>query len=65
LDQILPRLPSVASCSGSATKIDALTDAECRPIVFVRSDGNVADCTVGAHLRARLPICEILHGDKG
>jgi transposase len=27
--------------------------------------GNVADCTAGKLLLARLPPCEILHGDKG
>ena len=27
--------------------------------------GNVADCTAGELLLARLPLCEILHGDKG
>ena len=27
--------------------------------------GHVADCTAGAELLARLPDCEILHGDKG
>ena len=27
--------------------------------------GQVADCTAGAALLARLPDCEILHGDKG
>ena len=27
--------------------------------------GNVADCTAGAALLARLPTCDILHGDKG
>jgi hypothetical protein len=27
--------------------------------------GNVADCVAGAGLLARLPACEILHGDKG
>jgi IS5 family transposase len=27
--------------------------------------GNVADCKAGAELLARLPPCEILHGDKG
>ena len=27
--------------------------------------GNVADCVAGAELLARLPACEILHGDKG
>ena len=27
--------------------------------------GNVADCVAGAELLARLPACEVLHGDKG
>ena len=27
--------------------------------------GNVADCRAGERLLARLPLCEILHGDKG
>ena len=27
--------------------------------------GQVADCTAGAELLARLPSCDILHGDKG
>ena len=27
--------------------------------------GNVADCTAGAELLARMPACNILHGDKG
>ena len=27
--------------------------------------GNVADCTAGAELLARMPACDILHGDKG
>jgi transposase len=27
--------------------------------------GNVADCTAGEELLARLPPCEILHADKG
>jgi transposase len=36
-----------------------------RPIAFMLTGGNVADCTAGAELLARLPPCEILHGDKG
>ncbi len=47
------------------TKIHALTDASCRPIAFMLTGGNVADCVAGAELLARLPACEILHGDKG
>jgi transposase len=27
--------------------------------------GQVADCTAGAELLARMPACKILHGDKG
>jgi transposase len=27
--------------------------------------GQVADCTAGAELLARMPACDILHGDKG
>jgi hypothetical protein len=27
--------------------------------------GQIADCTAGAVLLARLPDCEVLHGDKG
>ena len=38
---------------------------DCRPIAFVLTGGNVADCEAGAELLARLPPCEILHGDKG
>ena len=27
--------------------------------------GQVADCTAGAELLARMPACDILHADKG
>jgi len=53
------------SRGGRTTKIHALTDASCRPIAFMLTGGNVADCVAGAELLARLPACEILHGDKG
>jgi len=53
------------SRGGRTTKIHALTDARCRPIAFMLTGGNVADCVAGAELLARLPTCEILHGDKG
>jgi transposase len=42
-----------------------LTDAACRPLAFMLTGGQVADCTAGGELLARLPACEILHGDKG
>ena len=53
------------SRGGRTTKIHALTDADCRPLAFLLTGGNVADCTAGAELLARLPPCEILHGDNG
>jgi transposase len=42
-----------------------LTDAECRPLSFLLTGGQVADCTAVAELLARLPPCQILHADKG
>lgn len=53
------------SRGGRTTKIHALTDAHCRPIAFMLSGGQVSDCTAGAEFLARMPACEILHGDKG
>jgi len=37
----------------------------CRPLAFMLTGGQVADCTAGSALLARLPNCEIPHGDKG
>ena len=37
----------------------------CRPIAFMLTGGQMADCTAGAQLLERLPPCRILHGDKG
>jgi transposase len=31
----------------------------------MRTGGNIADRTAGAELLARMPACDILHGDKG
>jgi transposase len=42
-----------------------LTDAQCRPIAFMLTGGQIADCTAGAALIEKLPACEILHADKG
>jgi hypothetical protein len=47
------------------TKIRALTDEHCRPVAFMLTDGQVADCKAGAELLARMPACDILNGDKG
>jgi transposase len=53
------------SRGGRTTKIHALTDAECRPLAFLLTGGQVADCKAAMALLQRLPPCEILHGDKG
>ena len=50
---------------GRTTKIHALSDADCRPIAFMLTGGNAADCKAGAALLAQLPEFDILHGDKG
>jgi transposase len=43
----------------------ALTDAQCRPVAFMLTAGNVADCAAGAELLSKMPACDILHADKG
>ncbi|MCW2286163.1 transposase [Rhodoblastus acidophilus] len=53
------------SRGGRTTKIHALTDAQCRPLAFMLTGGNIADCVAGATLLERLPACDILHADKG
>jgi transposase len=46
-------------------KIHGLTDACCRPIAFLLTGGQVADCIAADELLDRLLAAEILHGDKG
>ena len=53
------------SRGGRSTKIHALSDAQCRPLAFMPTGGQVADCTAGALLLEQLPDCDILHADKG
>jgi transposase len=53
------------SRGGRTTKIHALTDAQCRPVAFMLTGGNVADCAAGAELLSKMPVCDILHRDKG
>jgi transposase len=53
------------SRGGRTTKIHALTDASCRPIAFLLTGGQVADCTAADTLLEVLPQTDILHGDKG
>src|SRR5437016_3522503 len=52
------------SRGGRTTKIHALTDACCRPIAFLLTGGQVADCIAADELVGRLLSAEILHGDK-
>ena len=53
------------SRGGRTTKIHALTDQLCRPLAFLLTGGQAADCTAGALLLERLPPCRVLHADKG
>jgi transposase len=53
------------SRGGRTTKIHALTDELCRPIAFMITGGNVADCTARAALLDQLPDCDVVHADKG
>lgn len=53
------------SRGGRTTKIHALTDRHCRPIAFLLTGGNVADCTAGHDLLKQLSDARILHADKG
>ena len=53
------------SRGGRTTKIHALTDAACRPIAFLLTGGQVADCAAGALLLEKMPGASILRGDRG
>ena len=57
--------PSVARAEAARPKIHALTDCDCRPIAFLLTGGQVADCTAGSVLLQQMPAARILHGDKG
>jgi len=52
------------SRGGRSTKIDALKDRLCRPIAFLLTGGNVADCEAAKQLLEHLPASRVLHGDK-
>jgi hypothetical protein len=51
--------------TADAPKIHALTDSACRPIAFMLTGGQVADCTVGELLLEQMPQASMLHGNKG
>jgi transposase len=53
------------SRGGRTTKIHALTDTDCRPLAFLLTGGQVADCTADALLLEQMPRSSILDGDKG
>ncbi len=53
------------SRGGRTTKIHALADRFCRPIAFLLTGGQVADCTAADALLEQMPKTSILHGDKG
>jgi transposase len=53
------------SRGGRTTKIHALTDGMCRPIAFLLTGGNVADCKAGEVLIDRMPATSLLNADKG
>jgi transposase len=42
-----------------------LTDCACRPIAFLLTGGNQADCTAADILLDQLPQTRLVHGDKG
>lgn len=53
------------SRGGRTTKIHALTDDLWRPVAFLLTGGNVADCTAGETLLEQLPDTRLVNGDKG
>ena len=53
------------SRGGRTTKIHALTDRFCRPIAFLLTGGQVADCVAADVLLDQMGAAEILHADKG
>ena len=53
------------SRGGRTTKIHALTDGMCRPVAFLLTGGNVADCKAGEVLIDRMPATSLLNADKG
>ena len=57
--------PVGRSRGGRTTRIHAQTDTLRRPIAFLLTGGQVADCTAASVLLERLPTCPIPHADKG
>lgn len=53
------------SRGGRTTKIHTLTDRFCRPMAFLLTGGQVADCVAADALRDHLVSAQILYADKG
>ncbi len=53
------------SRGGRSTKIHAFTGPDRRPIAFLLTGGQVADCTAADALLDHMPAATIRHGDKG
>jgi len=53
------------SRGGRTTKIHALTDGSGRPLAFVLTGGQAADCRAGEQLLGYLPTDVLVHADKG
>jgi transposase len=52
------------SRGGRTTTIHALTDGMCRPVAFLLTGGNVADCEAGEVLIDRMPATSLLNAAK-
>jgi transposase len=53
------------SRAGRATRIHALTDGLWRPVAFMLTGGQVADCKAGEVLLGRMPQTSLVNADKG
>ena len=53
------------SRGGRTTKIHALSDAQCRPVAFLLTGGQIADCTAADLLLDAITQAELVQGDKG
>ena len=53
------------SRGGRTTKIHALTDKHCRPIAFLLTGGQIADCVAADALLDQMSTADLVHADKG
>ncbi len=52
------------SRGGRNTKVHAITDGQGRPLAFLLTPGQAADCKAGERLLASLPVPCIVHADR-